>query len=144
MFEQICSRVAKSGPFYLTTALCHVSWTHNWLSDIGQADFLCRDDAFHSWFLSVFFPLWIYWHVPRQQRGKDQPISCSPALLKCQSKRAVFTFTIILLIDLRSISFGHWCLITLTLISQRPSADLWLMRKSHFWCHALIKHTEMC
>ncbi len=60
MFEQICSSVAKSGPFYLITALCHVSWTYNWLSDVRQADFLCRDDAFHSWFLSLSFSLYEY------------------------------------------------------------------------------------
>lgn len=70
--------------------------------------------------------------------------TCPPALLKCQSKPVVFTLTIILVIDLRSISFNHLCLITLTLISQRPCAVVWLMRKSHFWCHVLIKHTVMC
>ena len=43
---------------------------------------------------------------------KDQLISCSPALWKCQSKPAIFSFTIILVIDFRSISFDHRCLIT--------------------------------
>lgn len=62
--------------------------------------------------LFVFFiPLWINWHE-ENVCVRDQLISCSPALWKCQSKPPIFTFTIILVIDFRSISFDHRCLIT--------------------------------
>ncbi len=106
-----------------------------------QADFLCRDDAIHSWFLSLSFSLYEY--TDMFQGNNEAKINLPTSTVKVSVKACSLHIHHYPCFDLKSISFDHWYLITFTSHSQRPCAVVWLMRKATFGV-TLWSSTQWC